>query len=84
MTDDTPLLHRLQQSPLTASRRTKLSASSPLDPERSVLCGIRGTYRPTIALQTIKRMGPIRHALAQRSIAGFLEVHAPFSKDGKP
>lgn len=38
----------------------------------------RGLYRPTMALQTIQRMGPVRHALAQRAVCGIVEVHAPF------
>ena len=47
--------------------------------ERARIFGQRGIYRPTMAIHTISRLGPVRHALAQRAIAGTLEVHAPFA-----
>jgi hypothetical protein len=86
MSDDdaTPLVRRLRAphpltpgSPLTSVDRAPLAATSALYGEK------RGMYRPTMALQTITRLGPVRHALAQRAIAGMIEVHAPFSPPPK-
>lgn len=44
------------------------------------LYGLRGLYKPTMSARTVQRLGDVRHALAQRAIAGTLEVHAPFSE----
>jgi hypothetical protein len=49
-------------------------------PSRSVTFGAwRGLARPRIGLETLQRLGPVRHALAQRAICGLVEVHAPFA-----
>lgn len=40
-----------------------------------VLRGFRGVRRPLIALSTEQNMGPVRHALSQRVVAGTMTVH---------
>lgn len=45
------------------------------------LYGLRGTFKPTMALRTMQRLGDVRHALSQRAIAGYLEIHAPFAPE---
>lgn len=69
-----PILGRLHgPGPLVAAAR-----EVPLRPEAKSY-GLRGTFKPTIALHTLHRLGPVRHALAQRLISGVLEVHAPWA-----
>ena len=59
--------------------RGLLSARGVPWPERGQLYGTRGLFRPRLGVETLQRMGPVRHALAQRAICGVVEVHAPFA-----
>ena len=43
--------------------------------KKDLLRGRRYMRRPLMALMTELNMGPVRHALAQRTIAGTMEVH---------
>lgn len=55
---------------------TQLAApSQKLSFFKDMLRGFRGVRRPLLALSTEQNMGPVRHALAQRVIAGTLQVH---------
>lgn len=78
-------LLKLRSSPLAvAHTQTRALWRAPTEDtwaRGQQLFGIRGTYRPTMAAKTIQRLGDVRHALAQRSIAGTLEVHAPFAPE---
>ena len=59
-----------------------LQATSPCEwPARERLYGTRGVYRPRISIRTLQKLGDVRHALAQRAIAGTLEVHARFAEE---
>ncbi|MCA9566433.1 MAG: hypothetical protein KC656_01265 [Myxococcales bacterium] len=75
-------LLKRRATPLAVLHRqtTSLLATHGVDfPRGERLYGLRGTFRPTMAARTIQRLGDVRHALAQRCIAGTLEVHAPFA-----
>jgi hypothetical protein len=84
MSDEPPPLLRPRPSPLGRFRDRSLFVTRVLlgGPVWKIdrLYGVRGTFRPQMALRTIARLGPVRHALAQRAIAGTLEVHAPFAE----
>lgn len=84
--DDIPevsLRDRLAASPLNDARDRRLQPGGAPLKQGDQLYGVRGLFRPTVALHTIKRLGPVRHALAQRAIGGFMEVHAPFGNATK-
>ena len=74
-----PLVRELRAHAGRFPRTTPLRAPARLTHIDSVLFGRRGLYRPTVALQTIQRLGPARHAIAQRTVAGIVEIHAPFA-----
>ncbi len=66
-------------------RTTDLRQPTQLAHTDSVLFGRRGLYRPNVAIHTFQRLGPARHAIAQRTVAGVIEIHAPFApKTDKP
>lgn len=44
---------------------------------RGVMFGNRRLRFPLLALQVSQDLGPCRHALSQRTIAGFMTVHFP-------
>jgi hypothetical protein len=76
--DPGPLVRRLlAEGWLTAA--SPLSADPLLAHEVARVFGRRGVYKPAVALRTIQRLGNARHALAQRTVAGCMEVHAPFA-----
>lgn len=76
--DPGPLVRRLlDEGWLTAA--STLSADPLLAHEVARVFGRRGIYKPAVALRTIQRLGQARHALAQRTVAGCMEVHAPFA-----
>lgn len=83
MSDD--LLKRvrgpLQQQRVFTTTLTRFATSGPDWGRDGRLYGLRGTFKPTMALRTMQRLGDVRHALAQRAIAGFLEIHAPFAPE---
>lgn len=83
MTDEPPSLLKPSVSPfstLHCETRAVAARHQRGQPwERARVYGQRGIYRPTMAIHTLSRLGPVRHALAQRAIAGTLEVHAPFA-----
>jgi len=85
MSDDEADLLRPVRSALAVlhgeTRQISVQHQRQLPWERARIFGQRGIYRPTMAIHTISRLGPVRHALAQRSIAGTLEVHAPFAPE---
>jgi hypothetical protein len=55
---------------------TSLAApSTKLSFFKDLLRGFRSVRRPLMALSTEQNMGPVRHALAQRVVAGTMEVH---------
>jgi len=75
-----------EQTPLKrlwseTTERARFSQEQVTPRERSVLYGPRGLYKPRMALKAIPRLGPVRHALAQRAVCGLLEVHAPFAPE---
>ncbi len=78
---DSDDLLRLDLRPLVSTLRDSLMQPVPPVTPRtpSVLCGLRGLRKPAVALYTIKRLGPVRHALAQRAVVGTVEVHAPWA-----
>lgn len=82
-TDDPgPLVRRLlAEGWLTAA--SPLSADPLLAHEAARVFGRRGVYKPAVALRTIQRLGNARHALSQRTVAGCMEVHAPFAPKPK-
>jgi hypothetical protein len=45
----------------------------------SILNGLRTKRYPLIALTTRRSMGPARHILSQRVVAGTMVVNAPFN-----
>ncbi len=57
-----------------------LHGGPPLHAESRLYGTWHRMYRPALALKAVRNMGPVRHALAQRAIAGSMEVHAPFGK----
>lgn len=62
------------------SRRLGLARSDvQLRRWRSLLYGtdLRKLRRPLLALEVAQEMGPCRHAVAQRHVAGFMSVHFP-------
>lgn len=81
MTDDDlgPLVRTLRQSADWFPRSTDLRQPAQLAHTDSVLFGRRGLYRPNVAIHTFQRLGPARHAIAQRTVAGVIEIHAPFA-----
>lgn len=48
-----------------------------LGARRSLSYGPRGLKFPLLALQAEQQLGPVRHALAQRTVAGVMQVHFP-------
>lgn len=81
MSDDElgPLVARLRAHADRFPTHTPLRQQAMLEHIDSVLFGRRGLYRPSVALHTIQRLGPARHAIAQRTVAGMVEIHAPFA-----
>lgn len=81
MTDESPgpLVEALRIRDARLEPVCLLRADQQLSHLDSVLFGRRGLYRPNVALQTIQRLGPARHAIAQRTVAGTVEIHAPFA-----
>lgn len=82
--DAGPLVNALRATADRFPRSTPLRAPARLTHVDSVLFGGRGLYRPSVALQTIQRLGPARHAIAQRTVAGMIEVHAPWAPKPDP
>lgn len=81
MTEDDPgpLVRALRGDAAWFSRTTDLRQPTHLAHIDSVLFGRRGLYRPNVAIHTFQRLGPARHAIAQRTVAGAIEIHAPFA-----
>ena len=80
--DDGPLVRRLREAgPLRVDVR--MTGETQLGHDASPLFGRRGVHKPAVALRTIQRLGNARHALAQRTVAGVMEVHAPFAPKPK-
>lgn len=46
--------------------------------ERSLLYGIRKLRYPLVALMVSQDLGPVRHAVAQRVVAGTFQIQYPF------
>ncbi len=74
-----PLVRAMHASTGRFPRLTPLRKAPHLEHIDSMLFGRRGLYRPNVALHTIQRLGPVRHAIAQRTVAGMVEVHAPWA-----
>lgn len=80
MSDEAPILLRPPMSILAGvHRRHPWPNVLPWPRGEMLYGGPHGVYRPTMAAKTLQRLGDVRHALAQRCIAGTLEVHAPFA-----
>ena len=80
MSAELPTLHvpsALEQAHLEGCRLGGARSDVPLQHHRSVLYGDRRIRYPLVALQTSQELGPARHAVAQRTVAGFLQVHFP-------
>jgi hypothetical protein len=45
---------------------------------KTVLNGVRGIRYPFLALMTRRSMGPARHVLSQKVVAGTMTVHPPY------
>lgn len=73
--DRTPLalLHRRRL--LVGLRPARTRSPSPLYGK------VRGIAHPKAGIAGMQRMGDVVHALAQRHVAGVIEVHAPFADD---
>lgn len=83
MSDDPGPLVRRGRERILARARDTLRPPPWLPWEPARVYGVRGVRHPSVALRTIRHVGPVRHALAQRAVCGVVEVHAPFSKDEK-
>ncbi len=85
MSDDPSdsLLVRAAGRPVLRAGRAIVRPPPWIQYEEAKVFGLRGIRHPGIAVRTIRQLGPVRHALAQRAVCGVIEVHAPFSPDGK-
>lgn len=78
--DAGPRLHApsaLERAHAEGCRLGEARDPAELGARRSLSYGPRGLKFPLLALQAEQQLGPVRHALAQRTVAGVMQVHFP-------
>ena len=84
--NDTPLLVR-GHSPLSTLHGISCSMTRLFNQHQvkanttTVLNGARSIRYPFLALTTRRSMGPARHVLSQKVVAGTMTVHPPYQPD---
>ncbi len=74
-----PRLSALERSYAQSCRLAVARTRAPARPSQSLLYGqsLRKLRRPLLALEISQELGPCRHAVAQRTVAGMVIVHFP-------